>query len=81
MVNSNLFGQLVGCNPTSNMVGMVFIIGITPLSDIKMLIMCNTIFNNEEDIGSNPFGHVKSVHSLSAKNIFIVIFMRVSYNG
>lgn len=42
--NSNLFGQLVGCNPISNLVGMVFIIGITPLSDIKMLMMCNTVF-------------------------------------
>lgn len=63
------------------MVGMVFIIGITPLSDITMLMMCNTIFNNKEDIGSNPFGHVKSVHSLNAKNIFIVNFYRVWYNS
>ena len=37
----------------------------------------SALFNNREDIGSNPFGHVKSVHSLSAKNIFIVIFKNV----
>ena len=35
------------------------------------------LFNNKEDIGSNPFGRVKSVHSLSAKNIFIVNFYAV----
>ena len=29
---------------TCNLVGMVFIIGITSLSDIKMLMMCNTVF-------------------------------------
>ena len=34
----------------------------------------SALFNNKEDIGSNPFGHVKSVHSLNAKNIFIVNF-------
>ena len=39
-----------------------------------MSLCKNLLFNNKEDIGSNPFGHVKSVHSLSAKNIFIVNF-------